>query len=608
LRIGAVLNVGLGDNGYGLPTDSYQFLYQSFSPDGTLIDSETVAGDMPQAKAGFPFPPNVLSLSKSIDISVGGHISVSFSIDGEVTASPTQDCSAEVGANLSLYAELLTPDITPTKPTFDATDGGVDYGYTISGADLPQATTVDLDWASGTTVDTVIGSPITSTTTETAQGTYSLHATPAQLGAPPPGAEDLLVVVDPNNTISPADPSKIASLALPDIAATSLTWASDGGVDYGYSISSADLPQATTVDLDWASGTTTDTEVGAPIVITTTETAQGTYPLQVSRSALGDAPVGANYLLEVADPDNVISASDPDKVTTLALPTLSITQLEWNTDRNGSLQDSSHRGIDFGYTIAGSNLPLATTIDFYWASGITTGTIISPVVDESNGAALAAGQQPSPSFFTLETAIGVYTYDPSNQATFTSHNDPARWGAPPAGANYILAVADPLDLIVKVSETPLNSVASLPLATAQQVLDGSVANPTVNGGAISTTFTPGSGTGLDIPMSEAEVVLGVDHFNWYQQLVYAPTYWYPYTLEDVDYSNLDHVGVNALGQFGYSDTGQTIVSQAKAAPITIGSPLIDPIVTNSPLNTWQAYTRAFIVQNPDFPGQTTYVA
>ena len=51
-----------------------------------------------------------------------------------------------------------------------SSDGGVNYGYTITGGDLPQATTVNLYWASGTTVATEIGSPIASTTTLTAQG------------------------------------------------------------------------------------------------------------------------------------------------------------------------------------------------------------------------------------------------------------------------------------------------------------------------------------------------------------------------------------------------------------------------------------------------------
>jgi hypothetical protein len=130
---------------------------------------------------------------------------------------------AGVGSQGAYLLTGLTLDALPTiaaaTPSYDTSDGGVNYGYTISGADLRQATTVDLDWASGTAVDTVIGDPIVSTPTETAQGTYDLHATPAQLGAPPSGANYLLVVADPDNLISTADPSKDAALAISDISA-----------------------------------------------------------------------------------------------------------------------------------------------------------------------------------------------------------------------------------------------------------------------------------------------------------------------------------------------------------------------------------------------------
>ena len=51
------------------------------------------------------------------------------------------------------------PDLAVTQPSWNITNGGLDYGYTISGADLQQPTTIDLDWASGTTPDSIIGNP-----------------------------------------------------------------------------------------------------------------------------------------------------------------------------------------------------------------------------------------------------------------------------------------------------------------------------------------------------------------------------------------------------------------------------------------------------------------
>ena len=95
----------------------------------------------------------------------------------------------------------FNPDIAATQPSWNTAQGGVDFGYTISGADLPQATTVNLYWASGTTFDTGrIGDPIVSHPTQTAQGTYEpipLHVTADQMGNLPDGAKYLLVVANP---------------------------------------------------------------------------------------------------------------------------------------------------------------------------------------------------------------------------------------------------------------------------------------------------------------------------------------------------------------------------------------------------------------------------
>ncbi len=122
--------------------------------------------------------------------------------------------------NVTVSKTPVNPDLAATSLAWDTAQGGVDYGYTISGGDLQQPTTIDLDWASGTTPDTIIGNPIVTTTTNTAQGTYNLHATPSQLATVPSGARYLLAVVDPNNDVTPADPSKVASLALSSLMVT----------------------------------------------------------------------------------------------------------------------------------------------------------------------------------------------------------------------------------------------------------------------------------------------------------------------------------------------------------------------------------------------------
>ena len=132
-----------------------------------------------------------------------------------VVADPT---NLVAPADPNKVASLVLPSIIAMAPQWSTTDGGVNYGYTIGNSELPQATTVDLEWASGLTVNTVIGTPILSTSTGTAQGSYQLHATPAKLGLPPAGARYLLVVVDSGNLVAPANPSKTAST--PDTTAT----------------------------------------------------------------------------------------------------------------------------------------------------------------------------------------------------------------------------------------------------------------------------------------------------------------------------------------------------------------------------------------------------
>jgi hypothetical protein len=112
--------------------------------------------------------------------------------------------------------------IQVVQPTYDRTDGGVDLGYTISGAPLPRATTIALFWASGTTFDTKIdtpengGQPIYSAITEVNPGSYPtdgpIHVTRGRLENPPPDATYVLAVVDPDNPFNPFDATTVKAL------------------------------------------------------------------------------------------------------------------------------------------------------------------------------------------------------------------------------------------------------------------------------------------------------------------------------------------------------------------------------------------------------------
>ncbi len=345
------------------------------TPDGPGLASATIPFSGSLSKNGPLSPSGVEVYQGSVPLTLAPVYEVLHGVSYEVSefvynyqwsiAPPDNSSNIYIATlldNVSVVVGAQVGTIEPTALSFDS-DGNLDYGYTISGADLPQATTVALYWAKGTTTDTEIGPAIVTTTTETAQGTYPLQAPASDLADRPAGAEYLLAVADPDNSISPASPSKVAALALPDVTATDMTFGSGGGVDYGYQVTGADLPQATTVDLYWASGTTTDDEIGDPIVTTTTQTAQGTYPLQAPASDLADRPAGAKYLLAVADPDNSISPADPSKVA--AVGVFEVTSLDDSAD--GSLRDV----IDAVNTDPIDN----GTDQIYFAGDIAGGTI-----------------------------------------------------------------------------------------------------------------------------------------------------------------------------------------------------------------------------------------
>ncbi len=113
----------------------------------------------------------------------------------------------------------VVPAITATSLAFDTTQGGVDYSYTISNADLPQPAAAALYWAPTSTFDptqdTLIPGSVFTTATTAQPAPYTGNIDAATLGTPPPGTKDLLFVVDPQNLVTPPNSNKVASLTLP---------------------------------------------------------------------------------------------------------------------------------------------------------------------------------------------------------------------------------------------------------------------------------------------------------------------------------------------------------------------------------------------------------
>jgi Putative Ig domain/Domain of unknown function (DUF4214)/PKD domain len=336
-------------------------------------------------------------------------------------------------------------------------------------------------------------------------------------------------------------------------------------------VGSATLPASDSADLS------TGSHSGVGLALTSPLTPDPTKPYFVVVAN----PSGANHFTE-SDETN---GSDPNDTQYLAISSISITSLAWNTDRDGTLPNESHRGLDFSYTIQNADLPMDSVIAFYWASGTDRADIIAPATDRVTGV---------PATVPLIKTLGVHDHN----------NDPAQWSTPPVGTDYVLAVIDPDDKVVKEPESAangINLVAHVELATEQQILDGSVIQPTTDGPNITAAFVPGHGSGLIIPLSEAEVALGVDHFNWIQNVIYTPPTMQPITVlnaqEEIDSSKypysiavtpsgLEYLVANPSGGFAL-DPNKSIDYSSHPAPF------LDPLV---PFAGPDTYRRGYIVQ------------
>ena len=192
-----------------------------------------------------------------------------------------------------------------------------------------------------------------------------------------------------------------------------------------------------------------------------------------------------------------------------APPDIEITQVDWNTDRDPGHNyywDNSQpwRGIDVKYKINHADLPRDAEIAFYWAR--ENGDIIREVGERH----------------PVERAQSEHEYE---------FNEMALWGEPPEDTQYILAVADPPDdtheygNIIESDES--NNVRAIEVHSPTEILAASVVPsigivPNDRFDRIETKFEPGGGR---FTMSEAEVALGVHHFNWYQRIIMVPEHW-----------------------------------------------------------------------------------
>jgi choice-of-anchor C domain-containing protein len=192
------------------------------------------------------------------------------------------------------------------------------------------------------------------------------------------------------------------------------------------------------------------------------------------------------------DPTNVAGRGPAidNVVVTASQPDLAATSLTW---------DTAQGGVDFGYSVKDAALTQDTIAALYWASGTTEDTILEPAT----------------------APIPVPKTIPVDQAQ-TGHVAQRDIQSRPSGAQDLLLVVNPSgpNHVQESDESnDQNNVAPLKVHSPSEVLDGAVV-PNVQGGVeMVASFVPGRNS-PDGPftLSEAEVVLGVDHFNWVQTM------------------------------------------------------------------------------------------
>ncbi|WP_165227460.1 hypothetical protein [Aquisphaera insulae] len=224
---------------YGGGGNTDVFISASYTLGGTNVPIVSYSNSGRVFHVSGAGDPIVTDLYLPMDSTFSLSITASSSSMVDTSRKPLESQIGDAGILIESAVQVIT--IEPTAMSFTS-DGGVDYGYEINGGDLPQATTIALYWASGTTPDTEIGGPIARKTTETAAGRYPLHAFSDALSGRPLDATYLLTVVDPANSLLPADPSKVESLALyPPALPSSLSSVSGRGAFGGTATLTATL-------------------------------------------------------------------------------------------------------------------------------------------------------------------------------------------------------------------------------------------------------------------------------------------------------------------------------------------------------------------------------
>jgi hypothetical protein len=226
----------------------------------------------------------------------------------------------------------LLPDLAATSLAWNTAQAGVDFGYSVKGADLSQDTTAALYWASGTTFATAIGGPVYDTTIEHPIGDYGPFYVPNTVllktsanHLPPPDAKYLLLVINPDDAVAESDgpinkdTNNVQFLPIADVTLQDATQDSPRSVSVDFSITDASVEQPLEFDIYRSDQPSLDKssaskEIGTQILDPSTDPqdlAIGTHKVTLIQGTELPPDPSMPYIVVVADPSgSVLKASD----------------------------------------------------------------------------------------------------------------------------------------------------------------------------------------------------------------------------------------------------------------------------------------------------------
>ncbi len=339
-RFTAMNTIGTGPNDNDRPVQiSYSASYGLNGQSANVFDSSVFLHSPNNDQASDT--RNVTSL---VRIGVTDTVEVGLFVSGDSLSGG--GFTAEVRAG---YFVIQAPDLRPLDAQWDRQLGEVRYRYESTSPlprpdDFRDGASIAFYWASGPTLQDRIAE---AASRRVIQGPIPAGEYVGSLplaGPPPMGATHLLMVIDPENSVIEGyEGNNLLPISIPqpipEIAPTLLALNPDfERVDFGYEISAADLPCATSVALFWASGESLENRLQEAHSVAAA-TAVGSYgPITVPITALGMPPAGTTHLMLHTDPDDEIAELDEEN-NIIAIP--------WgDSDFDGLLDDWEINGID----------------------------------------------------------------------------------------------------------------------------------------------------------------------------------------------------------------------------------------------------------------------